>query len=52
MYIYIVYMYDYRNFYIMVFYMYFEIKFKKIYLYFEILIYMVNFKIYIKINKN
>lgn len=40
-------MYDYRNFYIMVFNMYFEIKFKKIYLYFEILIYMVNFKIYI-----
>lgn len=40
-------MYDYRSFYIMVVYMYFEIKFKKIYLYFEILIYMVNFKIYI-----
>lgn len=40
-------MYDYRSLYIMVVYMYFEIKFKKIYLYFEILIYMVNFKIYI-----
>lgn len=40
-------MYDYRSFYIMIFYMYFEIKFKKIYLCFEILIYMINFKIYI-----